>query len=310
MTPSPSSMCFLIAYRRWCQKPRQGLRPQSCTKKCRNFHSVVFRRSHFETHNNSKPFSSMSQSQSIEWVKQKPDNNIQRTRNVTNSLFIFFGLPWICRISIKFLFQRSATLLPYIKKSESKRKYSSQLKTASHIYSIHCVQQIQRVIFRCVCIFLYVTCKKQQKYPLHSLNCKQTLLLLVFYNLSRFHRYPMQIVTSVTFFSCRNALLPLFNNLHICVGLRLSMRVCISGCNSYYFSRIRRTSNSLLITFVANVPQYDEYFAGNGLFFHRWFPLRVCRTAETNYIFHDTKLVTIYEISITKWCMVYHYIEN
>ena len=28
----------------------------SCTKKCRNFHSIVSLRSHFEIHNNNKPF--------------------------------------------------------------------------------------------------------------------------------------------------------------------------------------------------------------------------------------------------------------
>ena len=39
------------------------------------FHSIVFPQSHFETRNNNKRFSSMSQSQSIGWVKQKPDNN-------------------------------------------------------------------------------------------------------------------------------------------------------------------------------------------------------------------------------------------
>ena len=40
----------------------------SHTKKCRNCHSIVNLRNHFEIHNNNKPFSSMPQSQSIGWV--------------------------------------------------------------------------------------------------------------------------------------------------------------------------------------------------------------------------------------------------
>ena len=43
-------------------------------KKCKNFPSIFFLRSHFEIRNNNKPFCLMSQSQSIEWVKQNLDN--------------------------------------------------------------------------------------------------------------------------------------------------------------------------------------------------------------------------------------------
>ena len=50
-------------------------------EKCRNFHSIVSLRSQFEIHSNNKPFSSMSQSQSIGWVKQKLDNNSQKNQN-------------------------------------------------------------------------------------------------------------------------------------------------------------------------------------------------------------------------------------
>ena len=46
----------------------------SLTKKCKNFHSTGSLRSHFEIQNNGQPFSSMSYSQSIVWVKQKPNN--------------------------------------------------------------------------------------------------------------------------------------------------------------------------------------------------------------------------------------------
>ena len=60
------------------------------TKKCRNFYLIVPLRSHFTIHNNIKPFSSMSQLQSIGWVKQKPDNNCQTTRIVIKSLVQFF----------------------------------------------------------------------------------------------------------------------------------------------------------------------------------------------------------------------------
>ena len=52
------------------------------TKKCGHFHSIISLQSSFEIHNN-KPFSSISQSRSIEWVKQKLDNNCQTTRIVT-----------------------------------------------------------------------------------------------------------------------------------------------------------------------------------------------------------------------------------
>ena len=53
------------------------------TKMCRNFHSIVSLRGHFEIYNNNKSFSSMSQSQSIGWVKRKADNNCQTVRIVT-----------------------------------------------------------------------------------------------------------------------------------------------------------------------------------------------------------------------------------
>ena len=61
----------------------------SRTKKCRKFHSIVSLPSHFKIHNKNKPFSSMSQSQSIEWIKQKPDNNCQATRIITKSFVQF-----------------------------------------------------------------------------------------------------------------------------------------------------------------------------------------------------------------------------
>ena len=54
------------------------------TKKCRNFVEP------FCDHNKNKPFSSMSQSQSIEWVKQNSDNNCQTTRIIIKVLFNFF----------------------------------------------------------------------------------------------------------------------------------------------------------------------------------------------------------------------------
>ena len=63
----------------------------SRTKKRRNFHSIVSLRSHFEIHNDSKPFSSMSQLQNIAWVKQKPNNNCQTTRLVTKIFVQFFS---------------------------------------------------------------------------------------------------------------------------------------------------------------------------------------------------------------------------
>ena len=63
----------------------------SSTKKCSNFHLIVSLRGHFDIHNNNKPFSSMSQSQNIKWVKQKPDNNCKATRIVTKSLVPFFS---------------------------------------------------------------------------------------------------------------------------------------------------------------------------------------------------------------------------
>ena len=63
----------------------------SRTKKYRIFHSIVSLQIHFEICNNNKPFSSMSQSQSIEWVKQKPDNNYQATRIVTKNFVQLFS---------------------------------------------------------------------------------------------------------------------------------------------------------------------------------------------------------------------------
>ena len=60
----------------------------SRTKKCRNFKSIVPLRSHFEIHKNNKPFSLISQSQSIKWVKQKPDNNCQTTGIIVNMSFV------------------------------------------------------------------------------------------------------------------------------------------------------------------------------------------------------------------------------
>ena len=65
----------------------------SRTKKCRNFHSIVSLRSNFEIHNNNKPFSSMSQSESIGWVKQNTDNNCQTTRIVNKRFVQFFSNP-------------------------------------------------------------------------------------------------------------------------------------------------------------------------------------------------------------------------
>ena len=85
---SPSSMGFLIA--QTIVRDRQGLRPHSHYvphEEMQKIHSIVLLRSHFEIHNNNKPFSSMSQSQSIGRVKQKPDNNCQTTRIVTESFF-------------------------------------------------------------------------------------------------------------------------------------------------------------------------------------------------------------------------------
>ena len=55
------------------------------------FSLEVYLRSHFEIHNYYKPFSSMSQSQSIGWVKQKPDNSCQTTRIVTKNFAQFFA---------------------------------------------------------------------------------------------------------------------------------------------------------------------------------------------------------------------------
>ena len=65
----------------------------SGTKKCRNFGSIISQWSYFELQNNNKLFSSMSQSQSIVWIKQKLTNNCQTTRIVTKILFNFFDLP-------------------------------------------------------------------------------------------------------------------------------------------------------------------------------------------------------------------------
>ena len=49
-------------------------------------------RSDFKIHNNNKSFYSMSQSQSIGWVKQKLDNNYQTTRIVTKDFVTFFSV--------------------------------------------------------------------------------------------------------------------------------------------------------------------------------------------------------------------------
>ena len=63
----------------------------SHTKNGRHFHSIVSQRSHFKIHNNNKHFSSISQSQSIGWAKEKPVNNCQTTRIVTKSFVQFFS---------------------------------------------------------------------------------------------------------------------------------------------------------------------------------------------------------------------------
>ena len=52
--------------------------------------------SRFEICNNNQPFPSMSQSQSIRWVEQKPDNNCQVTRIVTKRFVQFFSPLCIC----------------------------------------------------------------------------------------------------------------------------------------------------------------------------------------------------------------------
>ena len=62
----------------------------SHTKKCRDFHSIFCLRNHFEIHNNNIPFSSMSELQSIGWIKQKLGNNCQTTRIVT--IKVYFSL--------------------------------------------------------------------------------------------------------------------------------------------------------------------------------------------------------------------------
>ena len=72
----------------------------SRTMKGRHFLLIVSLQSHFEIHNNNKPFSSMSQLRSIGCVKQKPDNNCQTTRIVAKSFAqFFFGPPG--RYSVK-----------------------------------------------------------------------------------------------------------------------------------------------------------------------------------------------------------------
>ena len=62
-------------------------------KKCRNFHLIISLWDHFEIRNNNKPFSSMSQLQSIRSVKQKSDNNYRTTRIVTKCFVQFFFRP-------------------------------------------------------------------------------------------------------------------------------------------------------------------------------------------------------------------------
>ena len=49
-------------------------------KKHRNFHLIVSPLSHFEIHYHNKHFSSMSQSQSIGWAKQKLDNTARQLK--------------------------------------------------------------------------------------------------------------------------------------------------------------------------------------------------------------------------------------
>ena len=61
-------------------------------KKCRNFHSIVSLRNHFEIHNINKSFSSISQSQRPVWVKLKPENNCQTTRITTKCFINFFSV--------------------------------------------------------------------------------------------------------------------------------------------------------------------------------------------------------------------------
>ena len=91
LTLSPSSMRFLIAYT-MCKTDKicKLAHFVFSLKKYRNLRSIVSLRSHFEIHNNNKSFSSMSQPQSIGWIKQKPDKNYQITRIVTKVWFNFF----------------------------------------------------------------------------------------------------------------------------------------------------------------------------------------------------------------------------
>ena len=89
-------LCASYSRRRLCETPREALRPHilcARKKKCIDFHSNVSLRSHFKIHNNNKSFSWMSQSQSIDWVKQKSDNYFQTTKIDLKVFFIFLGLP-------------------------------------------------------------------------------------------------------------------------------------------------------------------------------------------------------------------------
>ena len=71
----------------------------SRTKKCRNCHSIVSLRSNIEIHNHNKSFSFMSQSQSVGWVRQNPNNNCQTTSIQLKVLFTFCGPPGIYFLS-------------------------------------------------------------------------------------------------------------------------------------------------------------------------------------------------------------------
>ena len=87
--------CPSWSRRRLCETPRQGLRPHSlCVP-----HEDVQKLSRycasagpFLIHNNNKLFSFkfMSRSQSVGWVKQKPDNKFQTTRIVAKRFVSIF----------------------------------------------------------------------------------------------------------------------------------------------------------------------------------------------------------------------------
>ena len=86
---STSAICWPLCHRLyafldcvddWAWHPDDLTHFESRTKKCRNLHLIVSLQSHFKIHNNNKSFSSMSQSQSIGWIKQKSDNNCKTIR--------------------------------------------------------------------------------------------------------------------------------------------------------------------------------------------------------------------------------------